>query len=394
MQHSRNITQARTASNLPPLNKTGIFNIPVPTSFTNYPPKRAVLINGTRSTIQSAYTTKSPYLSSQTVSSQQKPRSASRLQVKQQQPAIVDQKDILDFHFESIQGRRYSNEDAEVVQTQNNIQVAAIFDGHGGARVSKIAAQIYPSLVFTSIMSQGNVEDSIRQSIQFLESKVCSNRSLDEQGSTLSCVIIHEQQVYVNHVGDSRVILGMKSQSIIATEDHSPDQKSEIERLKKIRGVFISREFGISRVQGVLSLSRAVGDNVLKQFGVICEPDVNVYPLDEISYILIACDGLFNIFSNDQVDILVKSMKSGLTQAKQGENKDLSEIAINYCSGNARSGDLGIKKLTGLPPDRGHNVCDIDPKAPLEKRMCQVLVKMAYWLGSTDNITCMLAFTQ
>ena len=65
-------------------------------------------------------------------------------------------------------------------------------------------------------------------------------------------------------MGDSRAIIGMHDDSFMQTKDHKPGDKAEYARLTGIKGVFISNDYGIMRVQGSLCLSRAIGDHVLR----------------------------------------------------------------------------------------------------------------------------------
>lgn len=61
---------------------------------------------------------------------------------------------------------------------------------------------------------------------------------------------------------------------------------------------------GVDRVNGILAVARSVGDKYLKEF-VSCEPDYYEFDLTNASYVLLACDGLFDVFtSNDVNDIL------------------------------------------------------------------------------------------
>jgi len=49
----------------------------------------------------------------------------------------------------------------------------------------------------------------------------------------------------------------------------------------------------------MLAVSRAIGDCPLKGCGVISTPDVFYYETDDVEYIIMACDGLWDVLSNE-----------------------------------------------------------------------------------------------
>ena len=62
-------------------------------------------------------------------------------------------------------------------------------------------------------------------------------------------------------------------------------------------GWFYSRD---GRVQGILEVSRSIGDGRFKHCGVSCVPDIKKCQLtDNDRYLLLACDGLWKGFSSE-----------------------------------------------------------------------------------------------
>ena len=81
-----------------------------------------------------------------------------------------------------------------------------------------------------------------------------------------------------------------------------------------------------------MAVSRAIGDFDYKQFGVTAEPETFSYEdLDELEYILLACDGLYDVLSNEEIDHCVRR---GLGYQCYGEPTDkmmiLSEAMEKY----------------------------------------------------------------
>ena len=60
-------------------------------------------------------------------------------------------------------------------------------------------------------------------------------------GTTASMVILHGRRMYVAHVGDSGVVLGVRTargvlHAVPLTEDHKPDAPHERERIEALGG--------------------------------------------------------------------------------------------------------------------------------------------------------------
>ena len=76
-------------------------------------------------------------------------------------------------------------------------------------------------------------------------------------------------------------------------ENHA---RSEFERIHNIHGN-LSKD---NRVDGVLAVSRAIGD--FSVYGIGREPDLNEFDvLEDDKYLIICCDGVFDVLSNDDV---------------------------------------------------------------------------------------------
>ncbi|XP_057868699.2 probable protein phosphatase 2C member 13, mitochondrial [Cryptomeria japonica] len=100
------------------------------------------------------------------------------------------------------------------------------------------------------------------------------------------------------------------------------------------------------RVGGVLAVSRAFGNRLLKRF-VVAEPEIRCIPWtvhgtdlhiwncqeeiikDDVDCLVITTDGLWDVVSNDEVVSLVKSIENPEAAARK-----LTEIAFNKGSAN------------------------------------------------------------
>jgi serine/threonine protein phosphatase PrpC len=79
-------------------------------------------------------------------------------------------------------------------------------------------------------------------------------------GCTAASALITPTDIYASNSGDSRVVLAIKKgddkyRAIEMSEDHKPDLKTEKQRIEYAGG-FVED----NRVNGVLNLSRSIGD--------------------------------------------------------------------------------------------------------------------------------------
>ncbi|XP_061364420.1 probable protein phosphatase 2C 60 isoform X2 [Gastrolobium bilobum] len=124
-------------------------------------------------------------------------------------------------------------------------------------------------------------------------------------GSTACVAIIRNNQLFVANAGDSRCVISRKGQAYNLSRDHKPDLEIEKERILKAGG-FIHA----GRVNGSLNLARAIGDMEFKQNRflpaekqiVTANPDINTVDLcDEDEFIVLACDGIWDCLSSQQL---------------------------------------------------------------------------------------------
>lgn len=133
---------------------------------------------------------------------------------------------------------------------------------------------------------------------------------VDMKGCTANVVFIKNDKIYVANAGDSRAIAIMSDGRVEELSvDHKPENESETTRITKAGGTIVN-----GRVEGNLNLSRGLGDlhykankNLKAEEQMICAyPDVKVKELtSDISYILMGCDGVYEIWSSQEIGTFV-----------------------------------------------------------------------------------------
>ena len=77
----------------------------------------------------------------------------------------------------------------------------------------------------------------------------------EDAGCTANVVLVTMDKIYCANSGDSRAVLCEDGNAVALSHDHKPDNEEEKQRIVNANG-FVS----FSRTNGVLSLSRAIGD--------------------------------------------------------------------------------------------------------------------------------------
>ncbi len=116
-------------------------------------------------------------------------------------------------------------------------------------------------------------------------------RRLPEAGTTMTMALVLADAVYIAHVGDSRAYLGERGRLQSLTHDHS------------VAARLI--DMGQAAPADVASqrhlLYKALGR------GAQIEPDMVYHDMDRHQYLLLCCDGLWNVLSDEEIASIIES---------------------------------------------------------------------------------------
>ncbi|KAJ8388653.1 hypothetical protein AAFF_G00130620 [Aldrovandia affinis] len=247
----------------------------------------------------------------------------------------------------SIQGRRDHMEDRFEVLTdivnKSHPSIFGIFDGHGGEAAAEYVKTHLPEVLKQHLlMYEKEKENSVLSYPTILEQHILSvdkemleklSASYDEAGTTCLIALLSDKELTVANVGDSRGVLCDKDGNAIAlSHDHKPYQLKERKRIKRAGG-FISFN-GSWRVQGILAMSRSLGDYPLKNLNVIIpDPDILAFDLDKLQpeFMILASDGLWDAFSNEEA---VRFIKERLDEPHFGAKSIVLQSFYRGCPDN------------------------------------------------------------
>lgn len=218
-----------------------------------------------------------------------------------------------------MQGWRSGMEDAHVsipvIAKQPGLSFFGIFDGHGGNLISTNAAQI--------------VLDSIMAAPDFSKEKTAENLSsallagflatderlrrlpeieslTDDSGSTSVTVLVTPTHIVVANAGDSRIVMSKNYKAVPLSFDHKPTNPTERTRIEAAGGTVLR-----GRVCGGVAVSRGFGDFMYKKVAGLPPSEQAISPAPEITvqerhaeddeFLLLACDGVWDVMTNEEV---------------------------------------------------------------------------------------------
>ncbi|KAM0833017.1 hypothetical protein ACQ4PT_064514 [Festuca glaucescens] len=216
--------------------------------------------------------------------------------------------------YSSFRGKRATMEDFyDVKLTEIDGQAVSlfgVFDGHGGSRAAEyLKEHLFENLMkhpkFLSDTKLAISETYQKTDADFLESE--SNAFRDD-GSTASTAVLVGGHLYVANVGDSRAVVSKAGKAMALSVDHKPNRTDERKRIENAGGVVIWA--GTWRVGGVLAMSRAFGNRLLKPF-VVAEPEIQEQVFDgELESLVLASDGLWDAVENEEAVSLALKQKT------------------------------------------------------------------------------------
>eukprot|EP00039_Didymoeca_costata_P032932 m.39940 g.39940 ORF g.39940 m.39940 type:complete len:374 (+) comp9611_c0_seq1:177-1298(+) len=237
----------------------------------------------------------------------------------------------------SAKGRRQHMEDRHTVIEDLNTLLKlegvpqqaffGVFDGHGGVEAADFAAAQTHMFVADHEQFQEDAKASMKAGFEatdksFLEK---AEREALTCGATACSILIRGNKLHVAWLGDSQAMMCKDDKAVNLMNPHKPEREDEKKRIEDDGGVVVW--YGAWRVNGMLSVARAIGDKKLKKW-VIGSPDVEEFDLDGTEdYLVLGCDGLFDIMKYDKIVEFISKFR----QEHNGEVKGVAEALCTHC---------------------------------------------------------------
>ncbi|KAK4492510.1 hypothetical protein RD792_003321 [Penstemon davidsonii] len=300
--------------------------------------------------------------------------------------------------FSTLQGRRDYQEDrvtcnlhmklpfsGEDGAEEITIGIAAIFDGHGGDEASEMASRKLLGYFYMHVMSyayeraspinkendQAHTVNSSqrklpmidrRSLLRILEEALLKTIQDIDTEFTKACLSIHffiidcsyntllVSLVYRKH-WTKAIFLGNSLKEVYVaelTKDHHPDRADEKARIEAAGG-FV-RTYGVPRVNGILAVSRSIGDLYLKRYGVVPDPEVTGWKhfTQENKYLVVASDGVFETLTPQDVCDLVHYKASKSSSGNLWSSYSLADWIIHSAFKTGSTDNLSAIVISDL----------------------------------------------
>ena len=236
------------------------------------------------------------------------------------------------------QGPREYMEDTFSVNVINKYYTLfGVYDGHGGGQVSDMLKKEIAQQLEIILKSNPDIDLYTTFNDLFLLFDHKSKEFKSNVGSTSSVALILNNRILFANCGDTLTMVGLRNERRWLSVSQEHKASSEIERIEALGGSVLNI-YGMHRVNGMLNMSRSIGDHHLKPY-VIANPYVTSMSTNEIEFILIASDGLWDVFTMDQVYINIKTninllQKSGLSKNDAADKVIYQLIQQAYLKGS------------------------------------------------------------
>lgn len=225
---------------------------------------------------------------------------------------------------------RQTNQDYySISESLDEVQLYILADGMGGYNGGEIASKMATTCVKKYIQNNFKQTPKDRESlIQLVGSsmeyanmviyeKSKEDKALENMGTTLEICLIHNNKVYIGHVGDSRVYRVRKQFIRKLTQDHSYVQKL-------VKDGKITQEEAETHPKKNM-LMKAIGCSAF------VEPDVSVKGFLKDDILVMTSDGLTNMVPKEEIFKIVQGniqLAPGRLIDQANENGGIDNITV------------------------------------------------------------------
>lgn len=207
----------------------------------------------------------------------------------------------------------------------------AVFDGHRSRDVALHAANRLPAMVLESALWPKWPAQALCGGISACHE---SARQAGLSGGTTAVVVaVTDRSLWCGNVGDSRATAGLADGGCRRLSvDHTACSPSEVARVEAMGGSIL-----LGRLGAMLQVTRGIGDFDFEEEGFACAADVSTCPLDDIEFVVLASDGLWNYVDDETCCQLVRESardESALRLASEavelGSDDDITVIVAFF----------------------------------------------------------------
>lgn len=210
-----------------------------------------------------------------------------------------------------------------------------VFDGHGGDKASQFCADWMSSYIRSDPSYPYDLGYSMKNAFNATDKDFVDNGQTDGTTACAVCIVGGRRVVCAN-AGDSRAIVVRKDGSIVRlSRDHKPGIPDETRRISELGGRVIY--WGRWRVEGLLAVSRSIGDASLKPY-ITPEPEICEYDIGNDDWFLVlSSDGVWDVMDNEEAAHVVIASSCAMDDGQLQIDTDRFKWAARNLAEHARS---------------------------------------------------------
>ncbi|XP_067262523.1 protein phosphatase 1F [Chanodichthys erythropterus] len=214
----------------------------------------------------------------------------------------------------------------------------AVFDGHGGVDAATYAATHLHIVLSQQEALKSDAAAAFRSSFKQTDDmfKIKAKRERLRSGSTGVALLMTSDRLTISWLGDSQAMLVRQGEPVTLMDPHKPEREDEKKRIEDLGGCIAF--MGCWRVNGTYAVSRAIGDFDQKPY-VSNEADSSSVQLNgDEDYILLACDGFFDVVRPGDVPGLVQeALREG-----GGSGEDVAQNLVAHAKAAGSSDNITV----------------------------------------------------
>ncbi|CAI4932075.1 CGH_3_HP_G0033640.mRNA.1.CDS.1 [Saccharomyces cerevisiae] len=222
----------------------------------------------------------------------------------------------------------------------------AVFDGHAGIQASRWCGKHLHTIIEQNILADEtrDVRDVLNDSFLAIDEEI-NTKLVGNSGCTAAVCVLrwelpdsvsddsmdlaqHQRKLYTANVGDSRIVLFRNGNSIRLTYDHKASDTLEMQRVEQAGGLIMK-----SRVNGMLAVTRSLGDKFFDSLVVGSPFTTSVEITSEDKFLILACDGLWDVIDDQDACELIKDIT---------EPNEAAKVLVRYALENGTTDNVTV----------------------------------------------------
>ena len=216
----------------------------------------------------------------------------------------------------TLNGTKHNkNQDNFLIKTSGDVSVFVVADGMGGHAAGDIASALATEIIEKNLtdFDEKLIKTVVAEANSQILSKALAKEEYKGMGTTLAMCVVKGKEIFISHIGDSRVYIDKGDGDIFVTKDHSIVQQMVD------RGEISDTEAKKHKMKNVITRALGVEENA--------KIETELTDLTDDTVIIICSDGVSNVLEDAQI----------LTLARENEPKAAAKILCE------KSKELGSK---------------------------------------------------